>query len=267
MCEKGFLKAILCIFNVILWIGGGLLVAIGVWMMFDPTIVNYLQIVDIKESDALLHIAAYVLMAAGGLSFVVGLFGCCGAIRESQPLLFLYAALLFVILLAEFGGAVLAFYYRSQIEGRIVNTMQQQITNDYVTNSTTWTAWNFLQQKMKCCGANGTDDYEFSRWWNDTKTREGQTVPLSCCVSNSTNPDNVVPNNKNQCQNDAKNHVTTGIYVFNDGCVDKLEEWTQTNTLYFIIIAFAIAVSQILGIIIACSLRSALKTVPGRETI
>lgn len=70
-------------------LGGAFLLAIGVWVKVDPTMVMYLHVVNVSPSDPLLQYAACVFMVAGGLSFFVGIVGCCGAMREHQGLLFL----------------------------------------------------------------------------------------------------------------------------------------------------------------------------------
>jgi hypothetical protein len=70
-------------------IGGAGLLAFGLWMKLDPTLVNYLVLVNIRGTDPILAYAAYIFMAAGGLAIIVGFFGCCGAMRGSQGLLFL----------------------------------------------------------------------------------------------------------------------------------------------------------------------------------
>jgi hypothetical protein len=75
-------------------VGGAVLVGVAVWMCMDPTIVNYLHVIEIQDNDNLLTLASYVLLAAGALSFIVGLLGCLGAIREHQGLLFLVCSLL-----------------------------------------------------------------------------------------------------------------------------------------------------------------------------
>ena len=58
-------------------------------MKLDPTLVNYLVVVNIRGADPMLTYAAYIFMAAGGLALIVGFFGCCGAMRDNQPLLFI----------------------------------------------------------------------------------------------------------------------------------------------------------------------------------
>lgn len=61
---------------------------IGTWIMLDPTIINNLHVITVEDNDRLLTLASYVLIAAGALSFIVGIVGCVGALREHQALLF-----------------------------------------------------------------------------------------------------------------------------------------------------------------------------------
>uniref|UniRef100_A0A672RLA8 Tetraspanin 2 n=1 Tax=Sinocyclocheilus grahami TaxID=75366 RepID=A0A672RLA8_SINGR len=51
----------------------------------------------------------YILIAAGGLVMLVGFFGCCGAVRESQCLLGLFFTCLLVIFGAEVAAGVFGF--------------------------------------------------------------------------------------------------------------------------------------------------------------
>ncbi|KAK2140731.1 hypothetical protein LSH36_1264g00007 [Paralvinella palmiformis] len=81
-------KKLLYLFNFVFWIGGAALVGFGLWMKLDPTLVNYLVVVNIRGTDPMLSYAAYIFIAAGGLALIIGFLGCCGAMRESQPLIF-----------------------------------------------------------------------------------------------------------------------------------------------------------------------------------
>lgn len=270
MCEKVCLKVLLCVFNFILWVGGGVLVTIGTWIMLDPTIINNLHVITVEDNDRLLTLASYVLIAAGALSFIVGIVGCVGALRERQALLFVYAFLLVIILVAEVVGAALAFvafYYRTRIENGIVTRMQQQIRNDYTNGTATYAAWNLIQPKLKCCGVNGSDDYVNSRWWNDTAARQRQTVPVTCCNASVDDANDVTPYDSARCQSDAARHVTTSQYYYSQGCYDQLEAWLRENTLRLAVLSLVVALSQILGVSLTCCLRSAIRRNPGKESI
>lgn len=63
-------------------LGGACLLGMGTWVMVDPTGFR-----DIVAANPLLITGACVLLAMGGLLFLLGLLGCCGAVRENKCLL------------------------------------------------------------------------------------------------------------------------------------------------------------------------------------
>ncbi|TSP79441.1 Tetraspanin-2 [Bagarius yarrelli] len=54
-------------------------------------------------------VGVYILITAGGLMMLVGFFGCCGAVRESQCLLGSFFACLLIIFAAEVAAGVFGF--------------------------------------------------------------------------------------------------------------------------------------------------------------
>lgn len=249
-------------FNFLLWLGGAFLLGVGIWMKVDPTIVNYLEVVNVDKSDPLLHYAAWVLMISGAVSFFIGIVGCCGAMREHQGLLFLYAVLLVIIMIAEIAAAIIALYYRSQIENSLASGMQKQITQNFVTNSSTYFAWNFLQQEMKCCGANNFTDYVNSVWWNTSRVKINNTqqyIPDSCCTSWGSNAKNPQVVNWVGCQKDASYLNTNSVNFYTKGCLNSVNDWINGHSLLLILIGFGVGFSQLLGCIIAICLRKSIK--------
>ncbi|CAB1353353.1 unnamed protein product [Coregonus sp. 'balchen'] len=77
-------KYILFVFNFIFWLCGSLVLAVGLWLRFDPETV---QLLTGEEAPETFFIAVYILIGAGGGMTLVGFFGCCGAVKESQCLL------------------------------------------------------------------------------------------------------------------------------------------------------------------------------------
>ena len=73
--------------------GGAALLGFGIWMKVDPTLVNYLLVVNIRGTDPLLAHAALVFMVVGGVVFITGFCGCIGALREHQGLIFIVRVL------------------------------------------------------------------------------------------------------------------------------------------------------------------------------
>ncbi|KPP74624.1 tetraspanin-2-like [Scleropages formosus] len=98
-------KYLLFIFNFIFWLVGSLVLAVGLWLRFDQKTVWLLN----DDAPDTFFIGVYILIGAGGLMMLVGFFGCCGAVRESQCLLGLFFACLVVIFGAEVAAGVFGF--------------------------------------------------------------------------------------------------------------------------------------------------------------
>uniref|UniRef100_A0A8B9H5A5 Tetraspanin 2b n=1 Tax=Astyanax mexicanus TaxID=7994 RepID=A0A8B9H5A5_ASTMX len=77
-------KYLLFIFNFIFWMMGSLVLAVGLWLRLEQDTVALLGSDGAPEN---FFIGVYILIVAGGLVMLVGFFGCCGAVRESQCLL------------------------------------------------------------------------------------------------------------------------------------------------------------------------------------
>lgn len=63
-------------------LGGTCLLGVGIWVMVDPT--GFREII---AANPLLVTGVYILLAMGGLLFLLGFLGCCGAVRENKCLL------------------------------------------------------------------------------------------------------------------------------------------------------------------------------------
>lgn len=63
-------------------LGGSFLLGVGVWVLVDPT--GFREIV---AANPLLFTGVYVILGMGGMLFLLGFLGCCGAIRENKCLL------------------------------------------------------------------------------------------------------------------------------------------------------------------------------------
>ena len=69
-------------------LGGSFLLGVGVWVLVDPT--GFREIV---AANPLLFTGVYIILGMGGMLFLLGFLGCCGAIRENKCLL-LFVSLL-----------------------------------------------------------------------------------------------------------------------------------------------------------------------------
>uniref|UniRef100_A0A3P9MZ03 Tetraspanin 2b n=1 Tax=Poecilia reticulata TaxID=8081 RepID=A0A3P9MZ03_POERE len=76
----------------------------------------------------------YILIGAGSLIMLVGFFGCCGAVRESQCLIFLFFQF-FTCLLIIFGAEVAAGVFGFLNKDKIIEDVQNFYSEAYLENS------------------------------------------------------------------------------------------------------------------------------------
>ncbi|KAJ8260434.1 hypothetical protein GJAV_G00182050 [Gymnothorax javanicus] len=89
----------------------------------------------------------YILIGAGGLMMLVGFFGCCGAVRESQCLLGSFFACLLIIFGAEVAAGVFGFLNKD----KIILEIQDFYKKSAETNANSTVA-SMYQDVLKCCG-------------------------------------------------------------------------------------------------------------------
>jgi hypothetical protein len=64
-----------------LQLAGGAILGLGVWIRIDKNMSDPLL------GSAMYQIAGYVMIGTGGLIFIMGFCGCCGALKENKCLL------------------------------------------------------------------------------------------------------------------------------------------------------------------------------------
>lgn len=137
-------KFLLFIFNFIFWLMGSLVLAVGLWLRLDPNTVSLLG----EGGPDTFFIGVYILIAAGGLVMLVGFFGCCGAVRESQCLLGLFFACLLVIFGAEVAAGVFGFINKDKIIEEIKHFYDESAGNN--NNNATVQSYHII---LSCCGS------------------------------------------------------------------------------------------------------------------
>ncbi|XP_048033594.1 LOW QUALITY PROTEIN: CD9 antigen [Megalobrama amblycephala] len=140
-------KYLLFVFNFIFWLMGSLVLAVGLWLRLDPNTVSLLG----EDGPETFFIGVYILIAAGGLVMLVGFFGCCGAVRESQCLLGLFFACLLVIFGAEVAAGVFGFLNKDKIIEEIKHFYDEAAGNN--NNNTTVQSYHII---LNCCGSPST---------------------------------------------------------------------------------------------------------------
>uniref|UniRef100_A0A2K5DDF9 Tetraspanin n=1 Tax=Aotus nancymaae TaxID=37293 RepID=A0A2K5DDF9_AOTNA len=155
------MKYLMFVFNFFIFLGGACLLAIGIWVMVDPT--GFREIV---AANPLLLTGAYILLAMGGLLFLLGFLGCCGAVRENKCLL--------LFLTREFFTKELTKHYQGN--------------NDTDVFSATW---NSVMITFGCCGVNGPEDFKYASVFR-LLTLDSEEVPEACCRREPQSRDGVL---------------------------------------------------------------------------
>lgn len=231
-CGMSLIKYILFGFNVVFAISGlGILVA------------GAIVLADIKEFGYFMESKAtappIVLIVTGLIIFLIASLGCFGAIRESPPLLLIYAALLAIIFIVEMAVGIAAIVFKKDLEMVINKSLEQSITR---SNRDDIIAWNNIQQKLMCCGVNDPTDW--------TNISPNKTLPASCCMPK------FIDQTVGHCFD---LQVVGENKYFQDGCVGKLKNRIDKNAVILIGVGIGIAFIQILGIILACFLANTIR--------
>ncbi|XP_056278818.1 CD9 antigen-like [Pseudoliparis swirei] len=137
-------KYLLFVFNFIFWLMGSFVLAVGLWLRFDPETVSLLN--GDKAPDTF-FIGVYILISAGSMVMLVGFFGCCGAVRESQCLLGSFFACLMIIFGAEVAAGVFGFINKD----KIIKDVQTFYTTTYNENNNSTLIISY-QKVLNCCG-------------------------------------------------------------------------------------------------------------------
>ncbi|XP_051952827.1 CD9 antigen-like isoform X2 [Xyrauchen texanus] len=148
-CPK-YVKYALFIFNLLFWIAGSVVLAVGIWLRLDP---KTKSLFEGENLPYFFYTGVYILIAAGSLMMVVGFFGCCGAIQESPFMLGLFFFFLLVIFVAEVAAGIWGFSNQTKVIEDIT-TFYKQTYKSY--NETKQDALKetlrLIQRGLNCCG-------------------------------------------------------------------------------------------------------------------
>jgi hypothetical protein len=273
-----FLKYFLFTYNLVIFLCGLVLLAIGIWLGVDR---NFMTTII---GNNLYAAAVFLILAGGGMIFIISFFGCCGVIRESICLLFAFFVVLCIISACLIIGGICALAFRGQIGNKIKDTMSSTLTDYYGVNfqseynRAVTDAWDKAQERLKCCAvsSNGWYLYRQSKWFQQFGAYTGRTltfeedptrpyVPLSCCVKD------VFWRYINQqvCQiwrlgpPGAPVDGAINRAVYYDGCYDAGVQYLNANSVVLVGLGLAIGIFLILGIVISAMILLSLRRQKG----
>ncbi|XP_010186971.1 PREDICTED: tetraspanin-7 [Mesitornis unicolor] len=212
-----------------LQITGVILLAVGVWGKL--TLGTYISLIAENSTNA-----PYVLIGTGTTIIVFGLFGCFATCRGSPWMLKLYAMFLSLVFLAELVAGISGFVFRHEIKDTFLRTYTEAIQN-YNKNDERSHAVDNVQESLSCCGIQSYTNWSTSPYF----FKHG--IPTSCCMNSS------------DCNTqDLRNMTVAATKVNQKGCYDLVTSFMETNMGIIAGVAFGIAFSQLIGMLLACCL-------------
>ncbi|NWQ60281.1 TSN1 protein, partial [Neopipo cinnamomea] len=181
-----FIKVMMILFNLAIFLSGGTLLGVGIWVKVDGQ--SFVDIFGVLSSSVLQVVnVSYVLIVIGAILLVIGFLGCCGAQKESKCLLMMFFSVVLIIFIAEVAVAVVALVYTSLAESLLSAVVTPVLKEKYGEDETFTTIWNTTMTKVHCCGLNNYTDFNDSVWYE-----KHESYPPQCCgLINSTEICNV----------------------------------------------------------------------------
>ncbi|KAM9687888.1 tetraspanin-1 [Trichechus inunguis] len=203
-----FLKTMMFLFNLLIFLCGAALLAVGIWVSVDGP--SFLKILGPLSSAAMQFVnVGYFLIAAGAVLLALGFLGCYGAHSENKCALIMFFSILLIIFIAEVAAAVVALVYTTMAENFLTLAVVPAIKTDYGKQKDFSELWNITMTGLKCCGFNNYTDFEGSPFY-----LEKSVFPPYCC-NNSTESGSCT---KEEAEKDAV-----------QGCFDQLLYEIRTN--------------------------------------
>ncbi|XP_012054698.1 PREDICTED: CD151 antigen [Atta cephalotes] len=218
-CGMNVIKYILFIFNLIFAISGLGIIVAGAWVLADVGEFDHFV-------ESRIMAPPIVLIVAGFIVFAIAFLGCYGAIKEHYNMLIAFAVALLIIFIIELAVGIAAAVFKNDFSMAMKNTLKESIKNYTETDRQ---AWDNIQKKLQCCGADGPRD------WIDNPAG----IPSSCCNETML--------------------VCQIVTANTEGCFRKLEMRVQNSATVLIGVGIGIAFVEIAGIVLACCLAAAIK--------
>lgn len=195
--------------------------------------------------------------------FLVGIIGIFGLFSENRCLLGTFFSLLTILLGLEVAGITLIFLYRDNANIYVRDVFNDLLKTYGQPNNTRMTQnFDFIQNKLQCCGELNYTDWQQTWWYENAKDRVGN-VPQSCCTNFVMNPEN----NNHLINTFAKKSTSALTYCtatspiptqadsyFVSGCYAKIRQVIRNRFVYIAGIILALVIIQFIGLVSTCIL-------------
>ncbi|XP_063201146.1 tetraspanin-1 isoform X1 [Chroicocephalus ridibundus] len=170
-----FIKVMMILFNLAIFLSGGTLLGVGIWVAVDDQ--SFVDIFGGLSSTVVQVVyVGYFLIVIGAILLVIGFLGCYGAQKDSKCLLMMFFSVVLIIFIAEIAAAVVALVYTGLAETLLSAVVTPLLKEKYGTDNSFTHVWNATMKEIKCCGLNNYTDFTNSTWYEHHKV-----YPDACC--------------------------------------------------------------------------------------
>ncbi|KAM9457272.1 tetraspanin 35 [Clarias gariepinus] len=238
----GFLKAMMFLFNGIIFLAGAGILAVGIWVKVDNnSIMSFLQGLSGAPSELkqILNVG-YLLIAVGAVLMLLGFLGCCGAVRESRCMLLTFFVIILIVFIVEVAGAIVIVVFKGLIQTLITQmgvSVVESIQQGYGTNSDVTGLWNSTMDLLHCCGFNNYTDFTNSTYvQNNHNQYPSQCCQLQPCYYNNASAANI------------------------NGCYPALVKLFESNAVIIIGVALGIAALELFAMVVSMTMYCHIKS-------
>ncbi|XP_022901718.1 CD151 antigen [Onthophagus taurus] len=210
--------------NLIIFLGGLVLVALGIWSITDKAFANQLLGTNLYSGSI------YIMLTMGIIVCFISFLGYFGSIKEIRCLLVAYFICVFLIFVTMLIGGILGYVFRGKIETTLENAMLASLKH-YGNNRAVTDAWDETQTRLQCCGVNSYRDWDFK-------------TPDTCCRETA-------PGVRQSCQ-DVTQH--SPIIMYTNGCLNITKKLVKEHAVIIGSAGIIVACILILGMIFSCAL-------------
>lgn len=232
-CTISVIKAVLYAYQFVFMLTGIGIIGVGTWKYLETY--HYSIVADLPMYSAVL----YMFIITGCLVICAFIFGFCAIPKNRTKLIFVFILVLVLIFLLESLVAILAYTYQHNINDDITLRLNDSFLENYNRNYKSESI-NYIQQNLKCCGAQSFSDWKHSKWLRD-RPEIMNKVPDSCCKTFSL-----------LC---GKSDRPSNIYYA--GCEDKVALILKVSLWIVCAVSLGVSVLQVIGVV--CSIKLFLK--------
>ncbi|NWW01473.1 TSN1 protein, partial [Oreocharis arfaki] len=169
-----FIKVMMILFNLAIFLSGGTLLGVGIWVKVDGE--SFLKIFGTLSSVLQVVNVSYLLIVLGAILLVIGFLGCCGAQKESKCLLMMFFSVVLIIFIAEVTAAVVALVFTGLAETLLTGLVTPLLKEKYGVDDAFTDIWNATMTEVHCCGLNNYTDFNNSYFYETHGI-----YPRQCC--------------------------------------------------------------------------------------